>query len=88
METPCHLENLLTSDVNIAVRLNARQVLTDENTIRSEEDQNSMHSNRDGVVAVESPSKKATYDWPPISLDAEQVFGDMDKILLLIAKEN
>ena len=70
----------------MAVRLNDHQALTDDDTIRSEEDQNSMPYSRDGVAAI--PSEEVAYDWLPIGLDIEQVFGDMDKILLLIAKEN
>lgn len=45
-----------------------------------------MPYSRDGVAAI--PSEEVAYDWLPIGLDIEQVFGDMDKILLLIAKEN
>jgi len=75
----------------MAVGLNGRQALTDDDTIRSEseESQNSIPSSQDGVLAIhEIPYEEATYDWLPIGLDIEQVFGDMDKILLLIAKEN
>jgi len=48
-----------------------------------------MPFSQNGVLAIhEIPYEEATYDWLPIGLDIEQVFGDMDKILLLIAKEN
>lgn len=73
----------------MAVGLNACQVLTEDDSIRSEEDQNSLPSYRNGVAAIqEIPCEEVTHDWLPISLAVEQVFGDMDKILLLIAKEN
>jgi len=98
-----HLENLPPSDVDMAVGLNAPQVLID-NEIRLEEDQKSMPIYRDcfefqlldGVAAIhEIPSEEVTYDWIHVQsgedseITSEQhKFGDMDKILLLIANEN
>lgn len=85
-----HLETSSPADVDMEnVGFNVRQVLTDDNSIRLEEDQNSKPSSRDGVAVIHKiPSEEATYDWLPINLDAERVFGDIDEILLLIAKEN